>query len=312
MGTEQTPDGAPQESLEDRLVGKALGMDSEDEPSEQAADQTAEPEETAETAEDQTPAEETTWVDVDGKRIDGVNKAVAELAIEGRQARKEQAEFQARRKAFEAQQQQQQLQQQFWQSVSKENAQIASMNAQIEQYRALDWAQLDTDQMVRAKHAIDTLREQIAGVQSVVNGRQQEFMQKAQMARSEAAQAAYDAISRHVPGFAPHSDIERSIATYAEKSGIATDSFINGTLTHPSLAVLAYKAMQWDQLQAGKGAAKDKVNAAPPMVKPGAVDPNMSQKMRDLNELKQIKYAKGHVQRTKLIQARIERKFFGE
>jgi len=317
---QETADAVATPSLEERLGDRLFGPDEPGDESEETqpvaeeatADEAESQEAPAETEPEATPEAETTWVDIDGKRIEGVPKPVAELAIEGRQARKERADFDAQRKSFDSYVQQTQLQQKFLQSVSKETQQIAGWNAQIEQYKGLDWASLDTDTMVRARHAMDMIRDQISATQAELNAKQQEFNKYADEQRQLAAKSAYDAISRQVPGFAPESEIERNVASYAAKAGIPIEGFVAGSIMYPGLAVMTHKAMQWDALQANKGAATKKASAAPPMVKPGAVDPNMSQKMRDLNELGQIKRAKGPIERNKLLQARLERKFFGD
>jgi len=314
---QETADAVAAPSLEERMSGKLFGDQPDETPpaAEEAPAEETEGQDAPVEAEADTPKvaeEETTWVDIDGKRIEGVPKPVAELAIEGRQARKERDEFSAQRKSFDAYVQQTQLQQKFLQSVSKETQQIAGFNAQLGQYKALDWPNLDTDTMVRARHAMDMIKDQIDSTQAEINTKQAAFKEQVDEHRRQVAKSAYDAISRQVPGFAPESEVERNIASYAAKAGIPIEGFVAGSLMYPALAVLTNKAMQWDALQANKGAAVKKASDAPPMVKPGAVDPNMSQKMRDLNELGQIKRAKGYTEKTKLIQNRLERKFFGD
>lgn len=166
---------------------------------------------------------------------------------------------------------QQQMRAQFEQFVSEDRERLSGLKTQLDQYKKLDWSNLSTEDYIRYKGAMDQLRDQASDLEKSIQGKEQQFQGHLAQHRRQAAANAYDFIGRHVKGFGPDSEIERSVANYAAQNGLPHEAFAQGALTFPSLAVMAYKAMQFDQLQSTKPQALAKAKAAPPVVKPGSM-----------------------------------------
>lgn len=172
---------------------------------------------------------------------------------------------------------QQKQAQEFQQQTKTEHDQLQAINSQIELYKKLDWTTLDGETMMRRKMEMDTLKDQAGELREQLGKKNQDFQRGVAQKRAELAKNAYDFVAKHVPGFAPESDVEKTLAKYVDESGLPVDAYISGTLNFPSVAVMFYKAMQYDKLKAGQKDAVRKVQAAP-VVKPGAVTNSAPQK----------------------------------
>lgn len=161
--------------------------------------------------------------------------------------------------------------QEFKAVTAEDHDRLQAVQAQIKLFKGVDWASLTTEQYIRHKGELDTLKEQAAELQTNLDRKGKEFERAVGAKQAEMASNAYAYLAKHVRGWTPDSDIEKSIAKYVTDSGLPIDAFRNGTLAYPGLGVLAHKAMQFDKLQATKAGTLAQVKkVAAPVVKPGA------------------------------------------
>lgn len=270
---------APQASPEERMAALFGRTESEPDVTQETAPEAAEPEtESTEQAPERAEGEEPEASDglidfeLDGKQyrvppeFAGLKDSVS---MKAEYTRKTQDLADLRRQSATIAETQR-LQQEFQHATQKEQTELQAINSQIELYKKLDWTGMDSDTMIRRKHEMDMLREQATDLNKALTGKNQEFQRTTAVKRAELAKNAYDFVAKHVPGFKPDSDVEKSLAKYVDEAGLPVDAFVNGTLAYPSVAVMAFKAMKYDQLKAGSKDAIRKVQAGP-VVKPGPV-----------------------------------------
>jgi hypothetical protein len=77
----------------------------------------------------------------------------------------------------------------------------------------------------------------------------------------------------------------------------------------PMLFKLLDKAERLSSIEQRSQSALTKAKAAPPVAKPGASDPQLSERMKTLNFRKQVSTAKTPAQKHALILQRLEKKF---
>lgn len=195
----------------------------------------------------------------------------------------------------------------FGNSVRKEVSEVQAISSQLEQYKTLDWSQMTAEQMYLAKHNMDLLKEKRNEIQESLKGKQNEFMRNREQKRQELIGETVKYLGTQVRGWSDKHGEE--LTSYVKGLGYQQDSMLN-MFTDPVLTSALWKAKQWDNLQAQKGDLTKKVNGVPPVVKPGSSNPEMQAKMKDLNLSKQIKNAKTPSEKNKLIQQRLESRFF--
>lgn len=277
MATEQ-PGNGPAPSVEERMSNLFAADAGEAQP-EVAADASASDDQVVQTEETEQPSEEGSDEQEEPKEaslaieIDGQKYTHDELksAVHGYKdyTRKTQ-EVADMRRHVDSTLQMQAIQQQLAQVTSEEQKQLQQVQAQIEQYRNVDWTTLDTDTIVRARTTLDGLKDKAQELEKAISGKQDQAKRAIGQAMQQQVTAAFDFIRKHVPDLSPGSQKLSEVARYAENYGLPNETFSSLGAHVPALAVFAAKAMAFDALQASKSAAVAKVKAAPPVLKPGA------------------------------------------
>jgi hypothetical protein len=198
------------------------------------------------------------------------------------------------RRQVQAQAQSIQLQQKFQAETADDFGKLNQLKARMDAFKAVDWSQLSTDEMVRTKATYDNLKEEFQEAQTALSKKAERFQQEHTKVRREQAQAAYEFIGKHVKGFTPDSDVEKGVARFVANYGVSTENFADLAVHVPGIAVLAAKAKAYDELQTSKSAAVTKVKAAPPVVKPGAAS-NTSVQQRNYQKAREALKKDGSV-----------------
>lgn len=165
--------------------------------------------------------------------------------------------------------QQQALIAQFQEHTKEDQQRLNQIQAELQRFKALDWANLDTETYIKTRGYMDQLKDQAADLEQALGKKASEFQRHVQERDAMAARTAYELIQRHVKDWTPDSQTEKDIARYAQGFGVPPEALGKVAKLFPGFAVMAYKAAQFDNLQAGK--AVKSVQKAPPVVKPGAV-----------------------------------------
>jgi hypothetical protein len=185
-------------------------------------------------------------------------------------------------------QQQQQLEQAFHQSVSPENQALAELDAAIKQYNQVNWQALDTDSLVKTRHALDMLKERRSEVEKQVEQKRTKFNEDYVRLNQETVKKANEYLSRHIPKWG--AEAMKEIMEHGQTEGY-TDVELS-SIRDPRLIKTLWKAGQWDKLQAAKPLAQKRTTGVPPIVKPGSTKPVASLEAQKAETVKQLHQAK--------------------
>jgi len=309
--TEQAPTGASPPSVEDRIANLFGGT----QPALEGDDGDAASEETevtgeaaGEQAEDdaQEPAQSDSLEEVEfqGQTYKVPKELKASLMQRDDYTRKTQNVADERR-IVEAQRVALETQSAWQQQSVKAFAAVEAMDGQLAQYRNMDWASMDTDTMTRTKHAIDQIKERRGEIAQALQGAYQEFRAKLQESRGAMLQSSEAYLARNIPKWGK--DAAKELSEYATGQGF-TDAEMNA-FDNPKLIQMAWKAKQFDALQAQKSATIKKAENAPPVLKPGAANSLKQAQAERMNFKKALGNAKDSRQKADVIRSRLERMF---
>jgi hypothetical protein len=170
------------------------------------------------------------------------------------------------RKMFQQQQQQAVLQEAFQKESAPDTAALAKLEAQIDQFKQMNWAEMDTDTIVRARQALDQIKEQRDEAKAKLDAKRDEFMQQVSRSREQLLQQGAEFLKKTIPAWgeiAQKDSAQAALSVGFTKEEVS--SFMDPRAVH-----LAWKAAQWDKLQAAKPSTAQKVKSAPPVAKPGS------------------------------------------
>lgn len=304
-------DQAVEQSLEDRIGNMFDPGGSSDEAE---VEQEASPEEQPEVAEgdDEAQPKEDTSEDYQEVEYEGevwqVPTKLAKAIMQERDYTQKTQQLADQRRALELQQKEVALwteQQKFGASVAEDSRKLELLDEYIKHVESTtDWKTLTTDEIVRARFELDQLTRQKQELQTTLQGKYQEFRQKQDLERSKIKQELEQHLAKSIPSWS--SETKGAIEKYVQSNG------------YPEMAVqnmsamdyqVAWKAMQFDKLQAEKGKAVSKAAKAPPVVKPGAVNPMPKATQDKLNFRKAIKKASTSSDKARLIEQRLAKMF---
>jgi hypothetical protein len=213
-------------------------------------------------------------------------------------------EVSEQRRMVELQIQRQNIEQLFQQSVGPENAALAELEAAIKQYNNVDWQALDTDSLVKTRHALDMLKERRSEVQKQMEGKRGEFDGKMREVNQKSLQQANEYLSKAIPKWGV--EVQTELMGYGQKEGY-TDVEL-GSIRDPRIIKSLWKAQQWDKLQAAKPIAAKRASGVPPVLKPGATKPVASLDAQRADTLKQLHQAKDPSKRKELFDKALDLK----
>lgn len=301
MGTD-TADQPVQESapsLEDR-IGAAMGIP----PDEAAADeQQAEPAEIA----DELQSEPTTFeLEVEGEKFTLPKKLEKGFMQEKDYTQKSQSLADTRR-LLDVQGEQLKIaasEAQFQQTIGPELQQLGMLESLIKQASTLDWASMPTEELMRKRMELDSLKDQRDTLAETIQGKQQEWGAKQVQALNDLRAKGVETIKKAVPNWTE--DTAKQVREWALGNGF-TDSEVSN-IFDPRHAIALYKAMQFDQLKAKAQPAV----ASAKNVKPGAVNPMSARTKADFAFRKAVQATKDDPQAQKhVVEDRIAKIFGG-
>lgn len=154
----------------------------------------------------------------------------------------------------------------FEQSVETEKSELAQVKSQLEQFKKVDWGSLDVDQYIRLKGQADTLRDRAIELNESLKTKRGEFDSWANEKKRELVATGQKYLQQTIPGWG-EKHVQETIKA-AKEVGMSDAEL--GEIYDARMIRLAWKAAQYDKLQAGKPAAVQAAQKAPPVVKPGA------------------------------------------
>jgi hypothetical protein len=154
----------------------------------------------------------------------------------------------------------------FSKSIESESTELAQIDAQLVQFKALPWDEFDTQQTLRAKMAQDNLKERKVELKQAVDAKRDEFSQQAQKSRKELYEKTNEYLTKAIPQWG--SQAANEFVAAAQAVGFTREE-VGNFIDHRAIQ-LAWKAAQWDKLQAAKPIVSKKASEVPPVTKPGS------------------------------------------
>ncbi len=154
----------------------------------------------------------------------------------------------------------------FSKTIEPESTELTQIDAQLAQFKALPWDEFDMQQLVKATHARDSLKERKAEIQQSIDAKRDAFTKQTTESKNELYREAHKYLTKAIPNFGKQAVDE--FVNAAKAVGFVENEVKN--FTDPRAILLAYKAAQWDKLQAAKPLAQKKVSEVPPVTKPGS------------------------------------------
>lgn len=294
--------GSEQPSVEDRFTGHLFG-EQPGEVQEETADSAA-TEESQEPKAEETPAvpalEE---VEFEGEKYQLPPKLKSALMAKHDYTVKTQ-EVAEQRRMVEMRAQAMQHEAHFQQSVAQELNQLSQLDAQIAQYNDVNWSGLGAEDMMRARFALDKLKEDRNNLAQQLQGKRGEFDQKIHSLRVEARNKGEAFLKGKIPNWGP--DVQKELQAYGTAEGYS-DVELAGVVD-PRIINTLWKASQWDKLQSQKGKVLQKAQQAPPVLKPGASSTQTAKATQEATYRKSLREAKTPQERSQIIQARFATK----
>ena len=220
-------------------------------------------------------------IDLDGEKFKVPPKLRDAVLRQKDYTQKTQVLAEAQRQV-QSQAQQIQMQRLFEERAKPISSELQKVEAQLEQYKALDWSSMDTDTIVRARQAMDGLKEKSSELKQQLGSEFGQFQQALTQSRAETLQRGLEYLRRSIPKF----DQE---AVGLIRQTALSEGFTDGeveTIADPRFVRVLWKASQYDALKAGQKSAVEAVRKAPPVIKPGA---SQGQQQVSANRYKEVR-----------------------
>lgn len=279
-----------EQSMEERMA-RAMNLP-EDAPDEGAV------EEEQKTEENQSAAE-TEEVELDGKKYE-VPKEIKNAILRQADYTQKTQSLAEERRAIAQQGQLLALQQQFNEASSSELKQLASIDAKLSEYSKIDWNSLNTDEMIRAKHAVDQLREAKSSLDDSLKSKYAEFQRVHAEETAKVAQSVQKVLEKQIPNWS--AETAKSIVEYGKSEGYTDVELLS--LNDPRMIKTIWKAQQFDKLNSVKVSDKQVLDKGPSL-KPNSSQPKPGKQIDYMNFRKAINKAPTETAKAQLIEQRL-------
>lgn len=252
------------------------------------------------------PKEKEVEVEIDGERYLVPEKLSHRLIQHADYSRKTQ-DFAELRRVTSAERETYAIERHFEEEIKPERREIAFIEAQLDQAKAINWTGMDAQQLMQTRAQLDAMKDRKIDLEAQIGKKRQQFDGRLAALREESLAAGARYIESHIKQFDPAK--RRMLYTYGIREGYTQHEMEN--LADPRLVVTLWKASQWDQLQASKPAVTKRAAAAGPVNKPGAGNRNQQNPNADAQYRKALSSAKDSTEKSHVIQKRLEDKLFG-
>lgn len=311
--------GSPAPSVEDRigaLADSISGVSSAEDDSpegleSQAQDDADGGDDAANDDEGEAPQDDgTVEEEIDGVVIRGSKEAVSQL----KQEREHKADYTRKtqevavmRKAAEDRVQFAEAREQITSQLIGDVTALHTKRAELAQLQAQDLGYIydsNPSMALRIQSRMSQLGQEVQAMERDIGGKADGLQRAMKAHRDKQWQLAEEGIRQRVPNITQEENL--AMARQVESLGFTVDE-LQSRFADPRILHALYKAAKYDSLQQAKPNAMKAVSKAPPVVKPGSVQPNQfSQKM---NFHKAMKTAKSDNQKADLIGSRLINRF---
>jgi hypothetical protein len=192
-------------------------------------------------------------------------------------------------------------------SIAQESQQLSVIDAYMQQATKVDWSQMSTDQMLRHKVEIDSVKEQRSAIVQALNEKRAKFQDEFKAKMSGLRLKSRELASKAISGFSEKTEAE--MRTYAIGEGL-TEAEVDNVFLDPRSYKVIYKAMQFDKVQANSGRAVEAATQADRVLRPGGAGQKMPADVAQrLNFGKAMKAAHTSGDKARVIEARLAQTF---
>lgn len=200
---------------------------------------------------------------------------------------------------------QQNIERKFMEAVKEPVMEFNKIGAQLDQYRNLDWRQLPTEDLLRARAEMDRLEREQQRHAQAIEAKRGEFGKQQEELSQNLIRKGEEVLRQRIPGW--NAEMAKGVAGYLMDQGWPAQEV--QAIVEPRHALAAWKAQQWDKLQAERGNTLKKVSDAK-VVKPGPSSrPMPSEVKSQLAFRKAMKTAKTSSSKARLIEDRLAAEF---
>lgn len=211
------------------------------------------------------PEDETEEVEIDGT-LWALPKQISKRFVDHSIMTKKTQEAAELRRGLMAEREAVNLERTFERETAQERQQAAIIDAQIAQFKGLDWSSMETQDMLRAQVQVQQLKDAKAEIDKTINQKRTAVQGKLQEAHRQMLQAGANYIRQHIPKF--DESMQKEMLEYGTQNGYTPEEL--GRVVDPRFVIQAWKAMQWDRLQASAPGVTRKAARAAPALRPGA------------------------------------------
>jgi len=278
----ETTDQASEQSVEDKILSR-LGLPSQAEEAAAAG----------ETADETQRAVDDAFADLEweGQTLK-VSKGLKEAVMRNEDYTKKTQELAEHRRSVDQMRelaQTKQMESAFVESIGAEQQEISVIDAYLQQAAKLDWSQMTTEQIMRQKMELDSIKERKTLLQQSITEKRTKFTADMQAKLTELRGKSRELASKSIQGFSE--ETEKAMRDYAKTEGL-TDPELDNVLLDPRSYKIVWKAMQFDKVKAGTGKAQQAAQRVDRVLKPGPAGERMpAETAQKLNFNKAMKAA---------------------
>lgn len=304
VATTEAPAMTAQERVYAKFGGRLVSAEAQAAPA---------PEGLAETAEDAVTHADSELADLEweGIRFTGPPKIKEALLRQADYTRKTQelAEKRSAIDVMESLAKQRQVAAQFGESIASEQQELSVIEAYLAQTQKLDWSSMSTEQILRNKIEIDSVKERREALKSSVEQKRTKFQQEMDARIKELKGKSRDVAAKKIGDFSDQT--EASLRKWAVAEGF-TEAETDSIMLHPLSAITLWKAAKYDEIKAGTKGAAERATKAPPALRPGAAGERVSQEAaKKLSLSKELASARTSGQKANAIESYLQGKFGG-
>lgn len=249
-------------------------------------------------------SEDIAEVEIDGE-IYQVPRKISDKFIQHADYTKKTQDLAELRRDVMANQETLRLSQAFDQATTQERQTLNIVEAQLQQFAAVDWGQMGTEDLLRTRAQYDRLKDQRAELEKAITAKRGDFQKQVEVAQRQQLEAGARYIAQHIKGW--NDKTQKSLMEYGVSQGYMAEEL--GRITDPRVVVTLHKAMKWDELQSSAPGIQNRARQAAPVVKPGASIKQPSQKEILAQRVK--KAAPGKAKHSAIEDALASSRFFG-
>lgn len=300
-------------SISDRIAAKFLGEDPPEAPAEQQAapqdDQPSDEQPTSEAQENADAPAEPAFeeIEYDGKRYEVPRELKDAILRQDDYTRKTQEvaqrarEIELRSKAIELAE----SQNKFAEAVRSEVSELAQIDAQLGQFKHIDWLNMSGEDAMKYRGLYDQLKAKRDEVDATLQSKHRQWQEQVSESQKALIQQGLETVRKAIPNFSEAT--VKNIREYGMSRGLSEQEL--SSVFDPRFVRILHDAAEYAKLQSQKSKGTPVPNKVAPVGQVKPVNPMPNAVKEKLAYSKAIKQAKTSREKADLIARRLESSF---